>query len=268
MGENVPRRVHPASDGIPSQGEAEAEWGRHLQSVLTRPKKSFCFRHFCGPPGPDTGGREINTVLRIDELTGLTPGEKIFVKECFSHHVGTYSKCIRLYNRSLGLEICFGIVSGLVPILIPFSHVYKNSNAHLFGTSLNVGDAMMIIATLCSLIGAIVQVYLKASNLHVRAAAYTIEAGRIEDALNHFLARAGPDFHGVSDDREAFRIFAGQFQDIRNDAHDSFVKVLKKCSDALDGQEERKMLAAPRQQRKPLAQRGENLKDAVVDEQA
>jgi hypothetical protein len=274
MGENEPRRVHPASDGIPRQGAAEAEWDRQLQSALTRSESNFCFRYFCGPPGPDTWGRQIHTVLRINELTELSPGEKLFVKECFSHYVGTYSECVRLHKRTLSLEICFGIASGLVPILIPFSQTYKDDNWQIFGGSINIGGAISIIATLCSLIGAIVHVYLKASHISVKAAACTIEAGKIEDALNHFLARAGPDFHGVSDDREAFRIFAAKYQEIRNDAYDSFVKVLKKGAsssddkNASDGHEEGKKLALPAQPRQTLAQRCENVKDGVADELA
>merc|ERR1712048_228439 len=111
------------------------------------------------------GGKEVAVIMRINQLTGLDAAEKLWVNECYRWYKSQYEACVIKHRKAIRLDICFGVASGVVPILIPFSQTYKDTSVPLFGKSMNVGALISILAVVCSLTATIVHIYQKASKI-------------------------------------------------------------------------------------------------------
>jgi len=151
-----------------------------------------------------------SSLTQISELEGLTQGQKLWLHSiCVARR---YCWITAIHKRALALklDVAFGVCAGIVPILIPFSQTYKDSDLTIGSMDVNVGTVISLFAVLCSLMGTVIHVYTKASKVGELYLCLYNEAARKEELMAAFLTKSGPDYEGL-DNMQALKMFTEKY---------------------------------------------------------
>lgn len=157
---------------------------------------------------------DVAKAMQIDGLQGLSVGDKMYLITVNDKFDDIADIGESWGKQSISLDIAYGIFAAVVPILIPFSQTYQETEISIRGHEINVGTAMSIIAVLCNLAGTIVHTYQKASKSQEQAVLYDEESTQTEDELSTFLARAGA-YTNLANDVDRYRRFVEEYNKIR-----------------------------------------------------
>mmetsp|Transcript_39307 Transcript_39307/g.76932 ORF Transcript_39307/g.76932 Transcript_39307/m.76932 type:complete len:355 (-) Transcript_39307:330-1394(-) len=150
--------------------------------------------------GKEVSGEAVNRNIAHCIESDLSPGEQLAVLEALE-----FTKLceldIALMERHVGatLLVIQAMMAAIVPILIPFSEVYKdevmggtvNEDGTISGGS-NVGAVLSIVATSCSLLGSICMAIEKARKFQETSYVGHDAAWAIYKEISLFMSLAGP----------------------------------------------------------------------------
>jgi len=158
--------------------------------------------------------KEAAIAMQINDLEGLRAGDKLYLMSVYDKFKKNKDEGKTYRNKSINLDILYGIFAAVVPILIPFSQTYEETVIDVAGFKINVGSVVSIIAVLCSLAGRMIHTLMRASKTKEQAVLYDEESTQTDEELTLFLAKAGY-YEGLTSDTDRYKKFVEMYNTIR-----------------------------------------------------